>query len=504
MKKTIALLLALTMCLAVCGCQEAAQGSTATTAPNSTPAASTPVATACQHTTVTKTVIKEATCTQEGELQVTCDACGENHTETVEKLAHSFADATCTAPKTCTVCGAEEGEALQHSWDEGKVVTEPTEQTEGECLYTCTVCGQAKTEAVPVLNHEHSYEAAITKPTCEKDGYTTYTCRCGDSYTADETAAVGHNYSEATCTESKTCATCGKTKGEPLGHDFQNGSCTRCNEADPDWTNTGSQGLAYEVRDDGVCLITGIGTCTDSDLVIPAEIDGYPVTRIEMGAFYGCTQLTSVVLPDTLERIAMEAFSGCTQLTNLVIPDSVESIQADAFKNCTSLKKVTIGSGLFMLGDCAFVGCTALEEVVISQENAYLCSVDGVVYNKDCTKLMLYPAGRPGDSYTVLEGVTSFLHDAFNGSVNLISVVLPESMTFIEYYAFVNCEKLESVTIPSSVKEIYADAFKNCLNLTVIHFGGTLEQWNAVYKENNWDQNTGAYTVICTDGDIQK
>lgn len=107
----------------------------------------------------------------------------------------------------------------EHSWDAGVVTKEPTEETEGERLYTCTACGATRTETIPVIGHEHRYEAIATAPTCTERGYTTYTCRCGESYTADYVDALGHAWGdwiviqEPTTTENgveeHTCTRCG-------------------------------------------------------------------------------------------------------------------------------------------------------------------------------------------------------------------------------------------------------------------------------------------------------
>jgi len=81
--------------------------------------------------------------------------------------------------------------------------------------------------------HTHDYTTKVTAPTCTEKGYTTYTCDCGDTYQSDETAATGHTYAEATCTEAATCH-CGAASGSALGHNYEQGKCTRCNAADPD------------------------------------------------------------------------------------------------------------------------------------------------------------------------------------------------------------------------------------------------------------------------------
>ncbi len=125
-----------------------------------------------------------------------------------------------------------------------------------------------------------------------------------------------------------------------------------------------SEGLAYEINEDGTtCTITGIGTCTDTDLVIPRAIDGYTVTAIGDYAFEDCTGLTSVVIGDSVTSIGEYAFSDCTGLTSVVIPDSVTSIGNEAFYYCTGLTSVVIGNSVTSIGRYAFEYCYKLVEV---------------------------------------------------------------------------------------------------------------------------------------------
>ena len=136
---------------------------------------------------------KDATCTE----PKTCVVCGATEGEA---LGHTWADATCTGPKTCTVCGATEGEALGHTWKDA-TCTEPK---------TCTVCGATEGEA---LGHTWK-DASCTEPkTCTV---------CG----ATEGEALGHSWADATCTEPKTCIECGATEGEALGHFWNEATCT--------------------------------------------------------------------------------------------------------------------------------------------------------------------------------------------------------------------------------------------------------------------------------------
>ncbi|MBQ8834545.1 MAG: RICIN domain-containing protein, partial [Oscillospiraceae bacterium] len=135
------------------------------------------------------------TCVEKGYTTHTC-ACGDSYTsDYIDALGHDYkstvTDPTCTeggyTVHTCSNCNDSytdsNTEAIGHSWDEGKVTTEPTEETEGVKTYTCMRCGETKTDAVPKLDHTHSYTETVTAPTCTEKGYSTYTCGCGDSYT---------------------------------------------------------------------------------------------------------------------------------------------------------------------------------------------------------------------------------------------------------------------------------------------------------------------------------
>ena len=122
-------------------------------------------------------------------------------------------------------------ETCQHVWDDGKVTKEPTETETGVKTFTCTRCGETKTEVIPPLSHKHSYTAVVTPPTCTEKGYTTHTCSCGDSYVDTYVDALGHAWDNGKVTKEPTetetgvktftCTRCGETKTEvipPLSH----------------------------------------------------------------------------------------------------------------------------------------------------------------------------------------------------------------------------------------------------------------------------------------------
>ncbi len=216
-------------------------------------------------------------------------------------------------------------------------------------------------------------------------------------------------------------------------------------------------------------------------------------TTIADYAFYGCTSLTSVTIPDSVTSISYSAFNDCTLLTNVIIGNSVTSIGDSAFSGCTSLTSITIPDSVTSVGDSAFYGCTSMENIFVGAGNNNYCDIDGVLLNKDATELICYPAGKSG-SYSIPDSVKSIDHYAFSGCTQLTSIKIPESVTSIDYSAFNGCTSLTSIKIPDSVTSIDDSAFANCDKLTNITIPDSVTSivmtalFNTAYynNESNW------------------
>ncbi len=277
-------------------------------------------------------------------------------------------------------------------------------------------------------------------------------------------------------------------------------------------TNNYSEGLNFSLNSDGTYSVTGIGICTDLDVVIPSTYNGSAVTSIGDSAFYDCTRLTSVIIPDSVTSIGDSAFDNCTRLTSLtigngvtsigdsafydctrltsvIIPDSVTSIGDSAFDNCTRLTSLTIGNGVTSIGDWAFSdctsltsitipdsvtsigkgafsGCTALETITVSENNtAYSGENNRII--ETATNALIFSCNNS----IIPEGITSIGDYAFSGFSGLTSITIPDSVTSIGFCAFVNCTGLTSITIPDSVTSIGNYAFSGCSGLTSVTIG---------------------------------
>ena len=167
------------------------------------------------------------------------------------------------------------------------------------------------------------------------------------------------------------------------------------------------------------------------------------VTEIGPYSFCGCSGLKSVTIPDGATSIGEYAFFQCRNLTNVTIPDSVSSIGYNAFVVCEGLTGISIGSGVTNIDSTAFDGCFNLENISVSENNTAYASLDGILYNKAETDIILVPQAVKGD------------------------IVLPDGLTSIGHLAFANCSRLTSVTIPDSVIDI-SYAFHDCSGLMCI------------------------------------
>lgn len=204
--------------------------------------------------------------------------------------------------------------------------------------------------------------------------------------------------------------------------------------------------------------------CTELTLVtIPNS-----VTYIAWAAFSACTGLTSVEIPNGVIWIGHYAFSSCTGLTSVTIPNSVKSVGHGAFRYCISLTSVTIPSSVTDIKSEAFANCTSLLDINIESGNLNYCSVDGIVFNKEKTSIICYPAGKTNTEYNIPNNITSIEDDAFVGCRSLTSVNIPNSVTSIGRSAFQYCTSLTSVTIPSSVTYIGGSSFYGCTGLTSV------------------------------------
>ncbi len=182
------------------------------------------------------------------------------------------------------------------------------------------------------------------------------------------------------------------------------------------------------------------------------------IVKIADFAFYGCENLTSVTLCDTLKAIGREAFYGCQGLTSMTLPKNLLSVGSYAFYGCNGMTSVTLGGKLVSVDAYAFHGCDALTEVHATDLAAW-CGISFA----DSSANPLHIARK-----------------LFVDGREVTSLTLPDGVTKIGQYAFYSYEGLTSLTLPASVKSLGAYSLSGCVNLTDVYFGGSEEEWNAL------------------------
>ena len=196
----------------------------------------------------------------------------------------------------------------------------------------------------------------------------------------------------------------------------------------PNTDATDSSAFTYVNHGDSI-EITGFNNSV-SDVVIPSEIEGLPVTAISVGAFYLST------------------------ITSIEIPNTVTSIGEMAFLGCTSLKSVKLSTGVAKIDKNAFGSCSALREVQVAKDNPNFSSLDGVLYSKAQDTLVIYPAAKTDAAYTIPGGVTSVAMYAFSENPYLETIAIPNSLIKVGDSAFFNCKNLRSVSYNRTEEEL--------------------------------------------------
>lgn len=413
---------------------------------------------------------KEPTCTEEGNIEYWyCADCGKYFSD-------ETAGTEITKDKTVLAATG------RHSWGAWTAGEGESCETGGTRSHSCTVCGLKETETFAAGSHQLKYVAEVPS-TCTKAGTMTHWhCDiCGKNF-ADENAS--QLLSDISL---------------PLGyHNIVDGKCMVCGFTQP---VAGTPGLEYTLNEDGTEYIaSGLGTATETDIVIASEYNGLPVTAVGvesgsisditsvyipgsvktifMGAFYDYCNLQRVVMEEGIETIGDYAFScdGNGVLSEIILPDTLTTIGSEAFAN-TSLSEIRIPKNVTKIGEEAFAFNDPQSIVVDEGNTAYHSSGNCLI--ETASKKLILGCGN------------SIIPD--DGSVTSIGVS-----------AFADCDLLTSITIPEGITSIGSGAFYGCSSLTSIDYQGTMAQWKAIRKDRWWADDTGNFTIICTDGVLDK
>ena len=248
---------------------------------------------------------------------------------------------------------------------------------------------------------------------------------------------------------------------------------------------------------EGTSNSPAIDKATTGSVTIPEIAKGCTVTSISSYAFYNCSSMTSVTIPDNVMSIGEYAFSWCHGLTSITIPGSVTSIGGGAFYGCSGLTSVTIGSGVTSISYHAFSDCSSLTSIKVEGENVIYDSRNScnAIIETATNTLMVGCKGS-----IIPNNVNSIGSYAFEYCSGLTDITIPEGVTSISSYAFRACTNLAVVSIPNSMISIGSNAFREC-KLTDVY----------CYAENVPKANNSAFnespialaTLYVPDGSVE-
>ena len=439
-------------------------------------------------------VITPATCTKSGLEHYQCKYCDLFIPREIEPLGHNVKESTCTDGSYCTTCNEVYASALGHDWIFATCTT-PT---------YCTRCAQ--TDGAASGHSLVSYEAKDAS--CSSSGHNAYeACMNCDYTTFVEIARLPHS-----CPNGWTVV---KETGY-YEEGLQTAICDHCGNVEeviPCLPT--SQGLTFALNFNNGYTWTGMGTCTDTCIVVPDTYNGLPVnevkcitlgvdhvtelvippsiTYIERGSFMRFKNLEKITLPfigtsPTKNKYFASVFDTTTNtdFSYAFVPKTLKtvvlthetSLSNNAFDSCSKIEQIILNEGITQIGDSTFNGCSSLKSMILP------------------------------------DSVTTIGSNLFTSCSALTEVTFGSGITSIPYETFKYCGNLTKITLPDSVTEFETGAFYNCTKLAEIVYNGTMEEWDSIYKANvynsfsyssPWDGHlSNAYTITCKDGIITR
>ncbi len=255
--------------------------------------------------------------------------------------------------------------------------------------------------------------------------------------------------------------------------------CAHCTKK---WEYT--EGLNFRINEGGnSCSVLYTENLDATEIVIPYGYNGIPVTEIFSQTFILNTQITSVVIPDSVTKIGNHAFWKCTSLTSVTVGNGVTEIRGSAFDDCTALTSVTLGNSVQKIGYRAFGNCSQLTSLTLPKSITEIGSsaFEGCVGLADVNYL--------GDiaswceiSFEAADANPMHYAEKFyiKGTALTGELVIPEGVKSIGAFAFDSFYGITSVTLYEGLESVGACAFFGCVDIENVYFIGDAAAWSAI------------------------
>lgn len=245
--------------------------------------------------------------------------------------------------------------------------------------------------------------------------------------------------------------------------------------------------ICYNIIGDNAVEVTSRGTDKYRGVIaIPATVvqDGitYQVTRIGDNAFSSCSELTLIDLPEGITSIGTNAFYYCRGLEAVEFPASLVSIGQLAFYDCKQITTLNITRNVTDIMWGAFNNCTGLKSITCSPFNPAFRAVDGILYNKDMTTLMLYPKAAQATSFSVPESVTGLGAYSFQNCDNLQEINIHDGVTWLGRDVFWQCDGIESMILPDGITQMGKGTFSSCTKLAYVHLPAAVDSLDDTFS----------------------
>lgn len=470
------------------------------------------------------TEVEKATCTKGGVNERSCKTCEEVEKINTNKVAHNFVEVSKTEAMDCSsdskvtyeCSGCKEQKVITiHSTGHTVVIDEEVAPTCTENGLTegshCSTCAKVLVEQKEIKALGHAWGELIVS----KDSPSTGKYVCGECNTTKTVELSEHAHilkctgeKEPTCTKGGltgvcVCEYCGEVIYDnlvmnPLGHNYVNGECIRCKEAEPE------DGMKFKLLDDGYYL-EDVGTIKGHTINVPLMYNNEFVVGILDGAFDKAEYAYTICLPYSIQTIEDGAFEKCKMLQNIIVdpinfyfesienclvetktktllvgganaivPEGIVNIAENAYKNHVGVTYIKIPASVESIGKNAFDGCLNILLIEVDANNKTYYSKDNCLIDAETEVLLLGCR-----SSIIPEGTVVIGEGAFAGCELLTEIKIPTSVTTIMPGAFSGCNFVTKLEISASVTEL-TGAFEGLKNLTTIVI----------------DENNPRYTVV--------